>query len=306
MRRHHPTYGPAVLFETHRLAYLPTLAVPSGYRKQDQMLAQSISSAAAAQPERSTPYDKHFEYRSAFMDVAPRFFLRTQLMLQMLGSPRGALLDVGCGDGHFLRQLARRGFLGMGIDVSEVAISLAKSLLAGHPGCDVQCVPIEDFGPDQAYEVVTCGETLEHIEDDARFLREIYRLMKPSGTLVLSVPIDMTLWTEHDVRAGHFRRYDKAEIFQKLERAGFEVTDYRIWGYPLVRLMHLFIRRAQDNRMGSGAKPSKSGKRDILIKLKPLLRLAKYGILFDNLFNFTERGVGIVVKAIKSSESSAR
>ncbi len=270
------------------------------------MFAHSTSSAAAAHPERSTPYDKHFEYRTDFMDVAPRFFLRTQVMLKMLGEPRGTLLDVGCGDGHFMRRLARRGFRCIGIDVSEVAISLAKGLLAAHSDCTVHCVPIEDFGPDEAHELVTCGETLEHIEDDARFLGQIYRLMKPKGTLVLSVPIDMSLWTEHDVRAGHFRRYDKAEIFKKLEQAGFEVIDYRIWGYPLVRLMHLFIRRAQDKRMSSGAKWSKPGKRDVLIQLKPLLRLAKYGILFDNLFNFTERGVGIVVKAVKSPESSDR
>lgn len=270
------------------------------------MFAHPISSPAAADPERSTPYDKHFEYRTDFMDVAPRFFLRTHLMLKMLEGGAGTLLDVGCGDGYFLRRLARRGFRGIGIDVSQVAISLAKDLLARHPGCEVHCQRIEDFGPDAAYELVTCGETLEHIEDDRGFLRQIHRLMKPNGTLVLSVPIDMSLWTEHDVRAGHFRRYDKAEILQKLDQAGFAVMDYQVWGYPLVRLTHLFIRRAQDDRMGSQAKRSRPGKRDILLKLKPLLRVVKYGILFDNLFNFTERGVGIVVKAVKRPEPLGR
>jgi SAM-dependent methyltransferase len=245
-----------------------------------------------------TPYDKHFEYRKDFMDIAPRFFLRTNLMLDMLRNCEGTVLDVGCGDGFFLRRLAKAGFRGVGIDVSTAGIELAKKVLAEYPQCQVHCVPIQNLGPDDAYPIATCGETLEHIENDVEFLRQINRLLQAQGTLVLTVPIDMSLWTQDDVNAGHFRRYSKRDLFEKLQRTGFAVEDYRVWGFPLVRLSHLRIRRAQAKRMGTGAR---SRKQDLLLKIKPLLSVAKHVVRLDNLFNFTERGVGIVVRARKVS-----
>lgn len=256
------------------------------------------ASAPTGSPERATPYDKHFTYRRDFMDIAPRFFLRTNLMLSMIKDRRGRVLDIGCGDGFFLRRLARRGYSGIGIDVSEIAIERARQVLASYPECEVHRTSIESFGPSGSYDLVTCGETLEHIEHDADFLRQIHRLMATAGTLVLTVPIDMSLWTEQDARAGHFRRYDKAELFAKLRQTGFEVQRYEIWGFPLVRLLQSRIREAQDSRMSTngGQRPRP---RDLLLQLKPLLRAAKYAILVDNLFNFTELGVGIVVKATK-------
>ncbi len=244
----------------------------------------------------ATPYDKHFEYRKEFIDIAPRFFLRTTLMLRLLGKRPGTVLDVGCGDGFFLRRLAQHGYRAVGIDVSRAGIELARHVLAEFPQCEAHCATIEAFGPDASYEIATCGETLEHIEDDVAFLREINRLLAPGGVLVLTVPVDMSLWTQHDVDAGHFRRYSKAELFEKLGRTGFAIEEYVVWGFPLVRLSHLRIRRAQTRRMGSGA-PSR--KRDLLLRLKPLLRIAKHAVRLDNLFNATERGVGIVVRARK-------
>jgi SAM-dependent methyltransferase len=233
------------------------------------------------------------------MDIAPRFFLRTSLMLRLLGNRGGTVLDVGCGDGFFLRRLARQGYSGVGIDVSKAGIELARQVLAGYPACEVHCAPIQEFGPSGGYATVTCGETLEHIEDDVEFLRQINRLMASGGILVATVPVDMTLWTQHDVDAGHFRRYTKAELFEKLERTGFVVEEYVIWGFPLVRLLHLRIRRAQTRRMGPGAR---SRKRDLLVRLKPFLRVARHVVRIDNLFNATERGVGIVVRARKSCD----
>lgn len=265
------------------------------------MSASDLPHAAHA-----TPYDKHFGYRPDYIDIAPRFFLRTRLMLDMLGRERGTVLDVGCGDGFFMRLLAEHGFSTVGIDVSTLATSLARRVLAAYPGCAVHCTTIEDFRPEAPFRLVTCGETLEHIEDDVAFLGQIHRLTAPGGTLILTVPINMKLWTDHDTRAGHYRRYAKSELFDKLERSGFHVEAYTVWGFPLVRLMHRHIREAQDRRIrptaGSahehapGAQ-TRSRQRDLLLKLRPLLRIAKYGVLFDNLFNFTERGVGIVVRA---------
>ena len=243
------------------------------------------------------PYDKHLGYRRLFLDAGPRFNLRTSLIFRMLKGERGRLLDVGCGDGFFMERLIGRGFQCTGLDPSAQATELCQARI-GPLGGAVHCLEIQDYWPPQLFDVVVCGEVLEHVEDDVEMLAHIHRLLKPGGSLVLTVPLDMRLWNESDVRAGHKRRYTKAEILLKLGDAGFEIESYVVWGFPITRALHFWIRRQQDRMMT--AFPSSAVRlkgKATLLRMKPLLRLAGYLFLFDNLFNFTEKGVGIVVKA---------
>jgi len=231
------------------------------------------------------------------MDVGPRFFLRTRLIKRMLQKEKGRLLDVGCGDGFFLEQLIAMGFECVGLEPSTQAAELCQARV-GPLGGQVHCQEIRDYHPTDPFDVVVCGEVLEHVEDDVDMLIHIHRLLRPGGTLVLTVPLDMRLWNEADVRAGHKRRYTKEEILLKLRDTEYQVEKYTVWGYPITRLLHFWIRRQQDKRIVSLPPTTKQiSRRDILLWLKPLLRLGRYLFLLDNLFNFTERGVGIVVKA---------
>jgi SAM-dependent methyltransferase len=232
------------------------------------------------------------------MDIGPRFFLRAHLIKAMLRGEEGKLLDVGCGDGFFLKEMVRLGFSCTGIDISAKAIERCRARVESI-GAEVYCISIEDFHPPQKFDVVVCGEVLEHVRDDVGFLKQITRLLKENGKLVISVPLDMNLWNKHDVCAGHYRRYTKDEIFAKLYHTGYKVERYVVWGYPLIRTLHFFLRREQEKRMGQDKRIPQE--RDILLKLKWILRGVKYLFLFDNIFNFTERGVGIIIKAKKES-----
>lgn len=237
------------------------------------------------------PYDDHLGYRKDLLDLGPRFAMRTGHMMSFWPSSPRRILDVGCGDGFFLQVLAGRGIVADGLDGSAQAIATARERV-GHLGGRIECCFIEDFEPEEPYDLLLCGEVLEHIEDDRAFLRQMHRLGAPGARLILTVPLDMALWSKADEEAGHFRRYTREELFEKMEAAGFMIDDYVVWGFPLTRYLTPFIRRQQTDMMhGNEAKKS------TLSKYKKLLKPVKHVFRLDNLFNFTERGCGIVVCA---------
>jgi glycosyltransferase involved in cell wall biosynthesis len=78
---------------------------------------------------------------------------------------------------------------------------------------------IEEFAPDS----VVFLNVLEHIEDDRVVLRNLYDSVPPNSRLVILVPYDMSLYSQFDEDLGHFRRYAKGELEEKVEGAGFQV-----------------------------------------------------------------------------------
>jgi SAM-dependent methyltransferase len=121
-----------------------------------------------------------------------RFHLRMWVDLQLLTCQRflaprlailkGTLLDVGCGEMPF-RPLLPSGVIYTGIDVSG-----AESFgMSEHPDIvefDGRSIPF----PDASFDSVMCTEVLEHVEDPARLIAEMLRVLRPGGTLLATVP----------------------------------------------------------------------------------------------------------------------
>ena len=78
------------------------------------------------------------------------------------------------------------------------------------------------FG-DATFDVVSAFDVVEHCADDARAVSELRRVLAPGGRMLLSVPAYQWAWSDHDVRAGHHRRYTRAAIVGLVEDAGMEV-----------------------------------------------------------------------------------
>jgi len=76
-------------------------------------------------------------------------------------------------------------------------------------------------------DTIVCINVLEHIEDDARVLRNFFQVLRPGGHALLLVPANPRLYTGVDRALGHFRRYTRNEMTAKLERAGFEIVESR-------------------------------------------------------------------------------
>ncbi len=139
------------------------------------------------------------------------------------------LLDIGCGTGANLPMLKNAvGTAGhiTAMDFSPLALEFARahpeskgvSLLQG----DALHLP---FG-DESFHLLTMLDVLEHLSDDVRALAEVWRVLKPGGALVFSVPAYQHLWSAHDEALHHFRRYEYRSLRNLLRESGFEV--YRL------------------------------------------------------------------------------
>lgn len=136
------------------------------------------------------------------------------------------LLDIGSGTGAnlpLLRSVVGSSGSVTAIDFSPLALRFAAdhavmsgiSLLQG----DALRLPF----PDNQFDVVTMLDVLEHLRDDSEALTEVFRVLRPGGHLVFSVPAYQHLWSAHDTALHHFRRYEFRGLHRLLRRSHFKV-----------------------------------------------------------------------------------
>lgn len=76
---------------------------------------------------------------------------------------------------------------------------------------------------EKSYDLVCAFDVIEHIEDDDKAIKEIYRVLNDSGHVYLTVPTFKILWSQHDVINHHYRRYTLKELKDILQANGFKV-----------------------------------------------------------------------------------
>jgi ubiquinone/menaquinone biosynthesis C-methylase UbiE len=77
---------------------------------------------------------------------------------------------------------------------------------------------------DNSFDVVCAFDVIEHIEEDKLALKEAFRVLKPNGKVYLTVPMHMSLWSDHDVINHHFRRYSSESFRKVVDSAGLKIT----------------------------------------------------------------------------------
>ena len=132
---------------------------------------------------------------------------------------RPRILDVGCGTGANLLMLSKFGDA-EGVDVSEDALSFCRERgLENVKLGAAEALPYDD----DTFDLVTALDVVEHLDDDLAGLREMRRVLRPGGRVLLFVPTFMFLWCLQDDVSHHRRRYRMPELQRVLEQAGFEV-----------------------------------------------------------------------------------
>lgn len=144
----------------------------------------------------------------------------------------GKVLDVGCGAGLFLAEMRRHTSWEIyGIDRNPQAIAFAREVLK--IPAQVGTIEENDF-PDGSYDAVTMWDTLEHLHAPRKALREIWRILKPDGVLLLRVPsldsLDARLFGPHWAGLDaprHLTVFSKKTLTRILAETGFSVE--RMW-----------------------------------------------------------------------------
>ncbi len=168
---------------------------------------------------------------------APRFVLRRDRVLPLVEQlPVGRVIEVGCGSGALLRELAQRGHECLGLETSPDAVEVAGQMLSGFPKAQVLAKAGADW--DGTADLLMAFEVLEHIENDHGALKDWVRWLKPGGKVVLSMPAHMAMWSQRDAWAGHYRRYGKTDMVKLAEAAGLTIDKLECYGFPLSNLTH--------------------------------------------------------------------
>jgi SAM-dependent methyltransferase len=138
-----------------------------------------------------------------------------------------AILDAGCGTGAILKQLGNPD-MNVGIDLAPEAISFChrRALDNVRPG-DICALPFADA----SFDAVICSSVLYHewVKDVSAAIREMGRVLRPGGLLLLNVPALQLLHSPHDEAVLTARRFRKSEIRALLLENHFLIRRLTYW-----------------------------------------------------------------------------
>ncbi|MBM4286160.1 MAG: class I SAM-dependent methyltransferase [Deltaproteobacteria bacterium] len=166
-------------------------------------------------------------------------------------------LDAGAGPGHFtpwVEAVAQGTLVSLDPELGPLIYSRSKGQQLVIQG-DMQSSPFRS----NFYDFVFCLEVCEHVENDQKIIDEIYRILKPGGRALITVPALPILWGSHDEMSGHFRRYKKKEFSRLLQTPGFNLLKLTyaqfIFFFPLFVSRRLKKMKGQQKRDAFQVKP---------------------------------------------------
>lgn len=170
-------------------------------------------------------YEKMFQLEENYWWFRGRraiVFMMFEQYANQLGRPL-RILDLGCGTGKCLSDLAARGHEVVGADFSAEALSFTRRrggamLLRA----DATRLPLAEG----SFDVVIALDIMEHVEKDGEMAAEMLRVLRPGGVAIVNVPAHPFLWSDHDVALHHFRRYTPSSFRAVIDRAGFDLLRF--------------------------------------------------------------------------------
>jgi SAM-dependent methyltransferase len=147
-----------------------------------------------------------------------RSYLLPVFAYAVAGRPQARVLDVGCGTGYNLGLLARHGSV-VGLDLNERGLTLARELGRPLVRARTERLPFDDA----TFDLVTSFDMMQCIPTDREAVREMARVAKPGGVVVISMAALEILHGDHSEVWQEYRRYNRASARALAEQAGLRV-----------------------------------------------------------------------------------
>ena len=206
------------------------------------------------------------------------------------------IIDIGTSSGTNMRLLKSLGFTNYhGFDMSELSKKYCEDKNLGKVIIGDIC---ESDLESNKYDLILATDILEHIDNDDKALTEIARMLKPGGTVVITVPAFMCLWGLQDDVSMHKRRYLYDEVTNKVQRANLNIAESYYFNFILFApiLIARKIIKIFDVKLNSENEINSSF---INYMLKYLFT---FDIYISKKLKIIPFGVSVFIKAFKSPE----
>jgi SAM-dependent methyltransferase len=157
------------------------------------------------------------------------------------------ILDIGCGIGTMIEHWVDRELV-VGVDTEAACVARSRQRFDGRANVRIDELHvgapgwIERLAQDR-FDTLTAVNVLEHIRDDLEALRGWRRVLEASGggNLCVFVPAFELAYSSFDRRYGHYRRYTKETLRDRMLEAGFDLEELRYFNMPGLVLWWLFF-----------------------------------------------------------------
>ena len=189
-------------------------------------------------------------------ELAPSFYNRMSNLAEAAGSGK-KLLEIGCSDGLLEEKLQKKFTSLTGIDTNSSDIEIARK--SGIKNAKFLVANAEKLPfKSSTFDKIICSEVLEHVDDDAKAIREMRRVLKGSGEAIITVPQKNYPFTFDPINAvletlfrrhlplgvygyGDKRAYGYAELKKLFEKNGFEIIEIRFLSHYLLGLCENYL-----------------------------------------------------------------
>ena len=152
--------------------------------------------------------------------------LALKLLSKFAPAP-GQLVEGGIGSGRNLVEFEKRGYSVTGLDLMPESVAHVKG--RGVEDCHVHDLEVPWPMDDGSVDAIVLLDVLEHIEHPVVTLKNMHRVLKPGGVVVMTVPACPWLFSRWDEQLGHFRRYTSRELRRQAAEGGFRVSWLNHW-----------------------------------------------------------------------------